>query len=164
MFKNYFNEKGFHLYRFKDNKLIGALEGPPQTFYENSFFLFEMTFPWEYPIIPPEFKFITKIFHPNIREIDGLVSVDILRDKWSPFEAIDRIVSIIISIQSLLDAPNPHDFLNETVAKLYIEDLHKYENRVRLYTAQFPNYENLKKLISNFDFKVEYNESCSKKL
>ena len=150
-----FNEKGFQLYRFKDNKLIGSLEGPPQTFYENGFFLFEMTYPKDYPFKPPKFKFITKIFHPNISEINGLVCVDILMDQWPV--ALNNPVQIILSIQSLLDDPNPELFLNETAAKLYREDINKYKDIVRLYTVQFANYENLLKLISDFDLEVEYN-------
>ena len=114
-----------------------------------------MTFPEKYPFIPPKFKFITKIFHPNISEINGLVSVDILMDKWRPL--LGNPVDIILSIQSLLDDPNPRFFLNETAAKLYREDINKYEDIVRLYTVQFANYEILLKLISDFDFKVEYN-------
>jgi len=78
LFCDFANFEGFQLYRFKSNRLIGAIEGPPETFYENGFFLFEMTFPSDYLFKPPKFKFITKIFHPNISEIDGLVSVDIL--------------------------------------------------------------------------------------
>ena len=154
IFKNYKNFEGFQLYRFKSNKLIGAIEGPPKTFYENGFFLFEMEFPSDYPFKPPKFKFITKIFHPNISEIDGLVSVDILQDQWTPALCIPK--QIILSIQSLLDDPNPYDCLNETAAKIFKEDISKYENVVRLYVSQFASYENFKNLISNFDFIIEY--------
>ena len=125
------------------------MEGPPKTFYENGFFLFEMIFPSDYLYKPPKFKFITKIFHPNISEIDGLVSVDILESQWSPAQCIPE--KIILSIQSLLDDPNPKLFLNETAAKLYMEDKQKYENMVRYYIVQYANYENLQNLISKFD-------------
>ena len=101
LFKQYLNCEGFQLYRFKDNKLIGAIEGPPKTFYENGFFLFEMIFPSDYIFKPPKFKFITKIFHPNMNEFDGLVSVDILQNEWSPAQCVPK--KIILSIQSLLD-------------------------------------------------------------
>ena len=154
LFNEYLNFEGFQLYRFKDNKLIGAIEGPPKTFYENGFFLFEMIFPSDYLFKPPIFKFITKIFHPNISELDGLVSVDILQDQWTPAQCVPE--KIILSIQSLLDDPNPDNYLNENAAKLFKEDIVKYENVVRLYTAQFASYDNLQKILSNFDFKVDY--------
>ena len=62
----------------------------------------------------------------------------------------------ILSIQSLLDDPNPDDFVNEDAAKLLKEDIVKYENVVRLYTAQFASYDNLQKMLSNFDIIIEY--------
>ena len=129
------------------------MEGPPKTFYENGFFLFEMIFPSDYLFKPPKFKFITKIFHPNISEIDGLVSVDILESQGSPAQCIPE--KIILSIQSLLDDPNPDIFVNENAAKLFREDISKYEKLVRFYTSEFASYDNLKILLSNFDMNLE---------
>ena len=113
-----------------------------------------MIFPSDYLFSPPKFKFITKIFHPNISEINGLVSVNILQDEWSPAHWVPE--KIILSIQSLLDDPNPNDFLNENAAKLFRKDISKYENVVRLYTSKFASYDNLQKLLSNFDMNLEY--------
>ena len=153
LFHDYVNAEGFQLYRFRRDKLLGAMEGPPKTFYENGFFLFEMIFPSDYLFKPPKFKFITKIFHPNISEIDGLVSVDILEDQWSPAQCIPE--KIILSIQLLLDDPNPDIFVNENAAKLFREDISKYEKLVRFYTSEFASYDNLKILLSNFDMSLE---------
>ena len=113
-----------------------------------------MLFPSDYLFKPPKFKFITKIFHPNISEIDGLVSVDILQDQWSPAQCIPE--KIILSIQSLLDDLNPDYYLKKEAAKLFKENIEKYENVVRLYTSQFASYDNLQKLLSNFNMKIEY--------
>ena len=66
MLKNFLFLEGFQIYRVKDNRLVGALEGPPKTPYENGFFIFEMIFPDDFPFKPPKFIFKTKIFHPNI--------------------------------------------------------------------------------------------------
>jgi len=48
---------------------------------------------------------------------------------------------IIISVQSLLDDPNPDDFVNEEAAKLYKDNLSEYEKTVRKYTSEFANFE-----------------------
>ena len=120
MLKNFLFLEGFQIYRVKDNRLVGALEGPPKTPYENGFFIFDMIFPDDFPFKPPKFIFKTKIFHPNISK-NGLVSVDILQfEIWSP--TIYPFEKTILSVQSLLDDPNPDDFLNEEAAKLLKKD------------------------------------------
>ena len=130
---------GFKLYSLKLYVLKGALEGPPQTPYQNGIFLFSIIFPEDYPFKPPTFIFKTKIFHPNISE-DGKVSIDILQDQWSP--ALMLFDKIILSVQSILNDPNPNDFLNKEAAKLFIENKEKYEETVIEYVKQFANYEN----------------------
>ena len=133
-----FNDEGYQIFSLKNNTLYGVLEGPPNTPYENGYFLFKMLFPAEdFPFKPPKFIFISKIFHPNISE-NGVVSVDILRNEWGvplwPF------CNTIHSIQSLLDDPNPNDFLNEKAAILYKKDRSIYDETVRGYTSLFANY------------------------
>jgi len=145
--------EGFQIYRIKDSKLIGALEGPPDTPYENGFFIFEIIFPEDnYPFKPPKFIFKTKIFHPNIGK-NGLVSVDILRDQW-PI-SICSYEKIIYSVQSLLDDPNPNDFLNEEAAKLLKEDKEKYEKTVKNYTSQYANYLIFENDLQNLNIKIK---------
>ena len=95
-----------------------------------------MIFPRGYPFKPPRFILFTQIFHPNISE-NGYVSIDILQNLWTPLYFFHQI---ILSIQSLLDDPNPDDFLNEMAAKLYKENKIVYEQTVRKYTSQFANY------------------------
>ena len=113
-------EEGFQILSIIYDTLIGVLEGPLNTPYENGFFLFKMVFNNDFPVLsPPQFIFISQIFHPNISD-NGFVSVDILQRDWSP--AISRFDKIIYSVQSLLDDPNPDIFLNEKAAKLCKEN------------------------------------------
>ena len=150
--KNCLFLEGFQIIGLKDNRLIGALEGPPKTPYENGFFIFEMIFHDDFPFRPPKFIFKTKIFHPNIDK-NGFVSIDILRDEWST--AIRAFDKIIISIQSLLDDPNPDDFFNEEAAKLLKKDKKKYEITVKNYTSQFANYLIFKNELQNLNIKIK---------
>ena len=150
--KDCYKEEGYQIYSIKNNILLGVLEGPPDTSYENGYFLFKMLLSKDFPFLPPQFIFITKIFHPNISE-NGFVSVDILQDHWSP--AICRFGSIIYCIQSLLNEPNPYDFLNESAAKLYKEDKQKYDKKVREYTIQFANYSRFMEDSKNLNIKME---------
>ncbi|CAK9263197.1 unnamed protein product [Sphagnum jensenii] len=63
-------------------------------------------------------RFLTKIYHPNIDKL-GHICLDILKDKWSP--AL-QIRTVLLSIQALLNAPNPDDPLAENIAKHWKSD------------------------------------------
>jgi ubiquitin-protein ligase len=55
-------------------------EGSP---YEGGVFVLEVTLPNDYPFRPPKVKFATKIYNPSVSK-SGNVSIDILRNYWSP--------------------------------------------------------------------------------
>ena len=75
---------------------------------------------------------------------------------WSP--VLTNFWVIIYSIQSLLDDPNPDNFLNETAANLYKKDRKIYDETVRE-LSQFANYSKLLEDIKN----VNKNLHCEKK-
>ena len=144
---------GYQILSFKVDTLIGLLEGPPNTPYENGYFLFKLLIPFGFPMAPPSFYFLTNIFHPNISD-NGYVSVDILTFEWAP--VLFSFEKIIYSIQSLLDDPNPDDFLNETAANLYKRDRKGYDETVKEYTTKFANYSKFLKDIEKMDIKIKY--------
>lgn len=88
------------------------IRGPVDSPYEMGNFHLELYLPNEYPMEAPKVRFLTKIYHPNIDKL-GRICLDILKDKWSP--AL-QIRTVLLSIQALLGAPNPHDPLANDVA------------------------------------------------
>merc|ERR1711935_1110455 len=56
---------------------VVVIFGPPKTLYEGGYFKAEMTFPTDYPYSPPQFRFMTEMWHPNIYE-NGDVCISIL--------------------------------------------------------------------------------------
>lgn len=90
-----------------------AITGPADSPYEAGMFRLELFLPGEYPMGPPKVRFLTKIYHPNIDRL-GRICLDILKDKWSP--AL-QIITVLLSIQALLSAPNPDDPLDNNVAQ-----------------------------------------------
>lgn len=53
------------------------IEGPPDSLYTGGYFKCKLRFPQDYPNMPPDMRFISKMFHPNIYE-DGRVCISIL--------------------------------------------------------------------------------------
>uniref|UniRef100_A0A9J8D3Q8 E2 ubiquitin-conjugating enzyme n=1 Tax=Cyprinus carpio carpio TaxID=630221 RepID=A0A9J8D3Q8_CYPCA len=86
----------------------------------------------EYPNKPPTVRFISKMFHPNVYA-DGSICLDILQNRWSPTYDVS---SILTSIQSLLDEPNPNSPANSQAAQLYQENKREYEKRVSVIVEQ----------------------------
>lgn len=114
--------------------LHGTFTGPPGTPYENGHFIVEIKIPLEYPFKPPIMKFLTKVYHPNISSQTGAICVDILRDQWSP---ILTMKSCIISLQSLLQSPEPSNPQDAQVAGHYMNDFADFEKTAKEWTIKY---------------------------
>lgn len=93
--------------------------GPKETPYEEIINNIDIKIPPEYPTKAPIFTFCNKVFHPNIAS-NGVICLDIIKDKWTP---VYTIRTVIMSIISLLSDPNPDSPLNGQAAHLYKESL-----------------------------------------
>ncbi|KAH1037944.1 hypothetical protein J1N35_039687 [Gossypium stocksii] len=94
---------------------IGTIKGGEGTMYEGLSYKLSLRFPLDYPFKPPQVKFETACFHPNVDQF-GNICLDILQDKWS--SAYD-CRTILLSVQSLLGEPNPESPLNTYAAALW---------------------------------------------
>uniref|UniRef100_A0A2D4P6C3 E2 ubiquitin-conjugating enzyme n=1 Tax=Micrurus surinamensis TaxID=129470 RepID=A0A2D4P6C3_MICSU len=106
--------------------------GPEGTPFEDGTFKLIIEFSEEYPNKPPTVRFLSKMFHPNVYA-DGSICLDILQNRWSPTYDVS---SILTSIQSLLDEPNPNSPANSQAAQLYQENKREYEKRVSAIVEQ----------------------------
>lgn len=112
----------------------GTIFGPSGTPYEGGIFYLDIQFPSDYPFKPPEVKFITRIYHPNISD-SGRICVDILKpSQWSPALTISRM---LLSLCSLLNEPNPDDPLVSTIARQYKSNYREFFETAKEYTLRY---------------------------
>uniref|UniRef100_A0A671RDX7 E2 ubiquitin-conjugating enzyme n=1 Tax=Sinocyclocheilus anshuiensis TaxID=1608454 RepID=A0A671RDX7_9TELE len=105
-----------------------AIFGPPNTHYEGGYFKSRIKFPIDYPYSPPTFRFLTKMWHPNIYE-NGDVCISILHppvddpqsgelpsERWNPTQ---NVRTILLSVISLLNEPNTFSPANVDASVMY---------------------------------------------
>jgi ubiquitin-conjugating enzyme E2 D/E len=112
---------------------IGWIDGPQDTPYVGGRFHFTIDFPSGYPFKPPEVRFNTPVYHPNI-SMEGEICMDILHSQWSPALTIR---GLLISLCSLLTDPNSEHGLNKDALKLYRTNPEKYNETVREWTREY---------------------------
>lgn len=115
-------------------KLKGSFVGPPDTPYENGTFIVDIKVPTDYPFTPPKCKFDTKVYHPNISSQTGAICLDILSQSWSP---IYTLKSLLISLQQLLESPEPSDPQDAVVAEVYIKNKGEFDRTAREWTEKY---------------------------
>ncbi|KAI3641097.1 hypothetical protein MIR68_000876 [Amoeboaphelidium protococcarum] len=114
--------------------------GPTDTLYEGGFFKARLSFPKDYPQMPPKMTFLTKMYHPNVYE-DGGVCISILHapgddkygyekaeERWLPIHSVE---SILLSVISMLSSPNIESPANIEAAKEFRDNYDQYKKKVQ---------------------------------
>ncbi|XP_004294997.1 PREDICTED: constitutive photomorphogenesis protein 10-like isoform 2 [Fragaria vesca subsp. vesca] len=89
--------------------------------------------PPEYPFKPPEIVFRTRVFHCNV-DSSGNVSLEIIKDGWSPARTITKV---LLAIRSILTKPDPYNPLVPSIAHLYLADKAKHDELASEWTTRF---------------------------
>ncbi|KAF7845700.1 hypothetical protein BT93_L1163 [Corymbia citriodora subsp. variegata] len=109
-------------------------------YYGGGFFRARLSFPRDYPMMPPKMRFETSIWHPNIYP-NGEVCISILHppeddkygyesasERWSPVQSPE---TILISVISMLSSPDDESAANVDAAKQWREDPVAFRRRCR---------------------------------
>lgn len=100
--------------------------GPPDTLFEGGVFRARLSFPYNYPVMPPTLRFISEMWHPNVYA-DGTVCISILHEpgedkygyerpeeRWLPVHTVE---TIMLSVISMLSSPNLESPANPDAAR-----------------------------------------------
>ena len=90
------------------------IEGPTGSFYEGGKFKVYADFSDNYPFKPPNCKFITPIYHPNVKKDTGEICKDVYEAEWEPTKSIR---DVIIVFKTLLAAPSTQLPLEAAIAE-----------------------------------------------
>lgn len=112
----------------------GHFKGPPDTPYEGGRYEIDIKITGEYPFKPPEMRFITKIWHPNVSSQTGAICLDTLGTAWSP---VLTLKSALISLQSLLSSPEPKDPQDAEVANMLITRPEEFKHVAREWAQKY---------------------------
>ncbi|XP_010829367.1 PREDICTED: ubiquitin-conjugating enzyme E2 T isoform X3 [Bison bison bison] len=111
--------------------LRAQILGGANTPYEKGVFKLEVHIPERYPFEPPQIRFLTPIYHPNI-DSAGRICLDVLKlppkGAWRPSL---NIATLLTSVQQLMAEPNPDDPLMADISSEF-----KYNKPVFLKNAR----------------------------
>ena len=123
------------------------LQGPSATIWEGGYFPTTLIFPKDFPNKPPVMHFTMKDFwHPNVYP-DGKVCISILHEykedqmntqeklseKWRPILSVE---AVLVSVLSMLDAPNINSPANIDASVQYKDHYKEYKRRIRRLVRQ----------------------------
>jgi ubiquitin-conjugating enzyme (huntingtin interacting protein 2) len=134
----------------ESSHILAIIRGPPGTPYEGGVFEIDIRIPKNYPFTPPNCKFSTKIWHPNISSQTGVICLDILKEQWA---AAITIGSVLLSIQTFLSSPEPNDPQDAVVANQFLTQRDLWHKTAKYWTFIYAMDEEYKKKIDKNHFK-----------
>ena len=110
------------------------INGPAGTPYEGGHFILSITLPEQYPFKPPEAKFDTKIYHPNVLKDSGEICKDMYQTGWGPVKNIRWVIELILSF---LINPVPEHSVEVDISRQMVEAPEAFEATARQWVQQY---------------------------
>jgi ubiquitin-protein ligase len=95
--------------------------------YKQAAFQIEIKLPQEFPFKPPEVRFLTPIYHPNVDD-QGKICVDILNanEAWKPTTSLVDIVKAVVDV---IDHPKIDHALNAEIGSEYTNNKAEFDRK-----------------------------------
>lgn len=111
-----------------------TISGPPGSPFESGRFKMTLNVPETYPLVPPQAKFTTPVFHPNVHFKTGEICLDILKTAWTPAWTLQSVCRAIIA---LLDDPDSSSPLNCDAGNMVRAGDHRaYRSMARMFVEK----------------------------
>ena len=110
---------------YKRKVVLPGLKGSA---YEDGIFNLSFVFPDNYPFKHPDVKFITPMYHPNIKKDTGEICMDVYAKYWSPTQ---KAKDIIETLASLLVSPSTESPVEAEIVQEFVKDHKKWETNVK---------------------------------
>ncbi|KAK4527466.1 hypothetical protein GAYE_SCF40G5388 [Galdieria yellowstonensis] len=118
------------------HELEAEITGPENSPYEGGRFLLHIELSSRYPLEPPQVRFKTPVYHPNI-DSSGRICFDALnlppKGAWRPCL---NISTLLVSIRLLLVEANPEDALMAEIAEEYRKNYSLFVKKAKDHTQQ----------------------------
>jgi ubiquitin-protein ligase len=102
------------------------MPGPISSPYHGFVFKLSLKISQDYPLTPPNVKFITAIAHVNVNP-QGDICTDLFKKGWS---AGNDLIKVILTIQALMSEPDFSDPFDMELAKIGESDRAMYDAHV----------------------------------
>ncbi|GLD91957.1 hypothetical protein PINS_up000490 [Pythium insidiosum] len=108
--------------------------GPEDSPYSGGVFSLDLQFPNEYPFKAPKIRFLTKVYHPNIKTSSGEICADIINENWAPTL---NVLHCLQAIKQILEQPDVDNPLEPEIARQLQSDKEAFHQTAQEWTKQY---------------------------
>ena len=110
------------------------IEGPAGTPYEGGSFIVNVDFSDNYPFKCPNMKFVTKIYHPNIKTETGEICAEAIKNSWVPTLNAQFIIKMLVELISNPNGENPQE---AEIAREFMTNKAQFDTNAKEFTAKY---------------------------